>query len=119
MPEVPVDAADAADLVVVGTGAAGFSAAITAARAGLDVLMLEKRPELGGTTARSGTWIWVPNHRLMREAGIDDPRDAALRYMARLNRPDRYEPDHSTLGLPPEEHAMLAAFYDHAAEALD
>lgn len=119
MPEVPVDATDAADLVVVGTGAAGFSAAITAVRAGLDVLMLEKRTELGGTTARSGTWIWVPNHRLMREAGMDDPRDAALRYMARLNRPDRYDPDHATLGLPADEHAMLAAFYDHATEALD
>jgi 3-oxosteroid 1-dehydrogenase len=61
--------ADEADLIVVGTGAAGFSAAITGARAGLDVVMLEKRAVIGGTTARSGTWIWVPNHRLMRDAG--------------------------------------------------
>jgi succinate dehydrogenase/fumarate reductase flavoprotein subunit len=111
--------ADEADLIVVGTGAAGFSAAITGARAGLDVVMIEKRAVIGGTTARSGTWIWVPNHRLMRDAGIDDPRDDALRYMARLNRPDRYDPDDATLGLPPDEHTMLAAFYDHASEALD
>ena len=81
--------------------------------------MLEKRTVLGGTTARSGTWIWIPNHRLMREAGMADPRDAALRYMARLTRPDRYDPDDATLGLPPDEHAMLAAFYDNAAAALD
>lgn len=110
---------DEVDLVVVGSGAAGFSAAITAARAGLEVLVLEKQHMVGGTTARSGTWIWVPNHRLMREAGMSDPRDAALQYMARLNRPDRYDPEHPTLGLPPEEHSMLAAFYDHASEALD
>ena len=76
-----------ADLVVVGSGAAGFAAAITGRRAGLDVLLLERCRELGGTTARSGTWIWVPNNRLMRDAGLDDPRDAALRYMARLARP--------------------------------
>ena len=124
MPDASADSSaavlpDEVDLVVIGSGAAGFSAAITAARAGLDVLMLEKQPTLGGTTARSGTWIWIPNHRLMREAGIPDPRDAALRYMARLNRPDRYNPDDATLGLPPEEHAMLGAFYDHASEALD
>jgi len=107
------------DLVVVGSGAAGFAAAITAARAGLEVLLLEKQAELGGTTARSGTWIWIPNNRLMRDSGLVDVRDDALRYMARLTRPDRYVADHPTLGLPTEEHELLAAFYDHAADALD
>ena len=109
----------AVDLVVAGSGAAGFAAAITGARAGLDVLLLEKRRELGGTTARSGTWIWVPNNRLMREAGIEDPRDDALRYMARLARPERFRPDDPMLGLPADEHEMLGAFYDHAPEAID
>jgi succinate dehydrogenase/fumarate reductase flavoprotein subunit len=107
------------DVVVVGSGAAGFAAAITARRAGLEVLMLEKQAELGGTTARSGTWIWIPNNRLMRDHGLVDPRDDALRYMARLVRPDRYAADHPTLGLPTDEHEMLAAFYDHAGPALD
>jgi 3-oxosteroid 1-dehydrogenase len=108
-----------ADLVVVGSGAAGFAAAITGRRAGLDVLLLEKCKELGGTTARSGTWIWVPNNRLMRDAGLDDPRDAALRYMARLARPERFRRDDPTLGLPVDEYEMLAAFHDHAADAVD
>ena len=108
-----------ADLVVVGSGAAGFAAAITGRRAGLDVLLLERCRELGGTTARSGTWIWVPNNRLMRDAGLDDPRDAALRYMARLARPERFRRDDPVLGLPVDEYEMLAAFYDHAADAID
>ena len=107
------------DLVVAGSGAAGFAAAITARRAGLEVLLLEKQPELGGTTARSGTWIWIPNNRLMRDSGLVDGRDDALRYMARLVRPDSYAADHPTLGLPPDEHEMLAAYYDHAGQALD
>ena len=107
------------DLVVAGSGAAGFAAAITARRAGLDVLLLEKQPELGGTTARSGTWIWIPNNRLMRDSGLVDGRDDALRYMARLVRPDSYVADHPRLGLPRDEYEMLAAFYDHAAPALD
>jgi succinate dehydrogenase/fumarate reductase flavoprotein subunit len=110
---------DVTDLVVAGSGAAGFAAAITARRAGLDVVLLEKQPELGGTTVRSGTWIWIPNNRLMRDSGLADARADALRYMARLARPDRYVADHPTLGLPPDEHEMLAAFYDHAASALD
>ena len=107
------------DLVVVGSGAAGLTAAITARRAGLEVLLLEKQPELGGTTARSGTWIWIPNNGLMRGSGLVDARDDALRYMARLARPDSYDADHPTLGLPADEHEMLAAFYDYAGPALD
>ena len=112
-------ATEGADLVVVGAGAAGFAAALTARREGLDVLLLEKRDVVGGTTARSGTWIWVPNHRLMREAGMDDPREDAVRYLARLSRPDLYDVDAPWLGLPADEHAMLCAFYDHASDALD
>ena len=42
------------DVVVVGTGASGMAAAITAANDGLKVLVVEKQPQFGGTTARSG-----------------------------------------------------------------
>lgn len=48
------------DVVVVGSGAAGISAAITAKRNGLDVLVVEKDRFLGGTSAISGGWAWVP-----------------------------------------------------------
>ena len=55
----------------------------------------------------------------MRGSGLVDARDDALRYMARLARPDSYDADHPTLGLPADEHEMLAAFYDYAGPALD
>lgn len=107
------------DLVVVGAGAAGYAAAITARRRGLSVILLEKRQEFGGTTARSGTWIWIPNHRLMREEGMEDPRIDALKYMARLSFPDLYRPDESDLGLGEDVHRLFGTFYDNASDALD
>jgi succinate dehydrogenase/fumarate reductase flavoprotein subunit len=48
------------DVLVVGSGAAGMAAAITASHRGLNVLIAEKEPRVGGTTARSGGWLWIP-----------------------------------------------------------
>jgi 3-oxosteroid 1-dehydrogenase len=108
-----------ADIVVVGTGAAGCSTALNAARAGADVVMLEKRDTVGGTTAKSGGWFWMPNHRRMRELGIADPKDDVMRYMARLTRPESYNPEDPKLGLADWEYALIDAFYDNAAAAED
>lgn len=58
------------DLIVVGSGAAGLSAAVTAAYHGLNVLVVEKAPVIGGTTAWSGGWIWAPRNHLAAEQGI-------------------------------------------------
>ncbi len=108
-----------ADVVVVGSGAAGCTAALRAAAAGNDVLVLEAAAQVGGTTARSSGGYWVPNNSLMRARGINDPRDDALRYMARLSFPDRYDPASSTLGLDRRDLDMLEVYFDRAAEAID
>ena len=52
------------DVLVVGTGASGMATAITAASQGLKVLVVEKEARFGGTTARSGGWLWIPGTRL-------------------------------------------------------
>jgi 3-oxosteroid 1-dehydrogenase len=69
------------DLVVVGSGAGGLTTALTASLEGAEALVLEKSQLTGGTSAMSGGAIWVPNNHLMREAGLDDSEEAALRYL--------------------------------------
>lgn len=108
-----------ADVVVVGTGAAGCSAALYAHQAGAEVVMVEKRDVVGGTTAKSGGWFWIPNHTRLRNMGIEDPKSDALRYMARLTHPETYDRDEPHLGLADWEYALIEAFYDNAAAAED
>ena len=69
------------DVLVIGTGASGMSTAVTAASQGLKVLVVEKEPRFGGTTARSGGWLWIPGTRLATEQGIHEPAGAARDYM--------------------------------------
>ncbi len=107
------------DVVVAGSGIAGLSAAATAASLGCRVLVLEKAREIGGTSVLSSGEYWIPNNRWLREAGIEDPRDDCLKYMARLSYPGHYDPDDERLGLPENEYALLAAYYDFGSEAAD
>ena len=74
---------ESVDLVVAGTGVAALSAAITAADAGLSVLMLESTDRWGGSSAMSGGGLWLPNNPLMRREGAADSRDEALTYLER------------------------------------
>lgn len=69
------------DLLVAGSGAAGFSAAITASHAGLSVLMVEKEPQFGGSTADSAGVIWIPGNRHGQALGIPDSKQDALTYL--------------------------------------
>jgi succinate dehydrogenase/fumarate reductase flavoprotein subunit len=81
------------DVLVVGTGAGGLSAAVTAGKAGLDVLVVEKESQLGGTTARSGGVLWLPCNPVSYRAGaIDDTIEAARTYL-RHETGNFFDPD--------------------------
>ncbi|CAN5735727.1 FAD-binding protein [soil metagenome] len=107
------------DVLVVGSGGAGYTTALFAQRLGHEALILEKADRIGGTTLKTGGWYWVPNNSLMRALGHEDSREDAIRYMARLSRPTLYDPEDARFGLPEDEHALIAAFYDHGAAAID
>jgi succinate dehydrogenase/fumarate reductase flavoprotein subunit len=70
------------DVLVVGSGAAGLSAAVTAAFHGLKVVVAEKEPVIGGTSAWSGGWLWIPRNPLARRAGIVEDAEEPRRYLA-------------------------------------
>ncbi|MER5204256.1 FAD-dependent oxidoreductase [Streptomyces sp. NPDC002825] len=69
------------DVVVVGSGAAGMAAAITARLRGLTALVLEKTDVYGGSTALSGGAIWVPDNFHLDEAGLGDTPEKARAYL--------------------------------------
>lgn len=69
------------DLLVAGSGASGMTAAIVAAKKGLKVIVVEKEPVFGGTTALSGGYLWIPNNPVSQEAGVEDSKQAAYEYM--------------------------------------
>ncbi|WP_132993046.1 3-oxosteroid 1-dehydrogenase [Gordonia zhaorongruii] len=94
------------DVIVVGAGAAGMSAALTAATKGLKTVLIEKSPYWGGSTSRSGGGVWIPNNTVLRRDGVDDTVDAARTYV------------HSIIG----EHApaeRIDTYIDRGPEALD
>ena len=107
------------DVVVVGTGAAGFGAALLAREGGAQVVMLEKGPVPGGTTARSGGVHFIPNNRFLRAAGIADPREDFLRLAVRMSYPEWYRPQAPRFGAGEREFSLLEAFYDHAAPTVE
>ena len=72
-----------ADIVCIGSGAAALAAASTAAAGGASVIVLEKAAVLGGTTAKSGAVIWIPNHFGLKARGIADPREACIQFLSR------------------------------------
>ncbi len=80
----------ACDLLVVGSGAAGLAAAVTAAWHGLQVVVVEKAPVFGGASAWSGGWMWVPGNPLARRAGIHEDPEQPRTYL-KNELGDRYD----------------------------
>jgi 3-oxosteroid 1-dehydrogenase len=107
------------DIVVVGAGAAGFPAALNAARHGASVAILEKGSEPGGTMKKSAAWYWIPNNTYMREDGLADDKEAFLAYCARLSRPQSYKASGDHYGLSDWEYETVSTLYDNAAIAND
>ncbi|MBB3571172.1 FAD-dependent oxidoreductase [Rhizobium sp. BK491] len=69
------------DVLVVGSGAGGLSTAVAAAHRRLTVVVAEKEPVFGGTTARSGGWMWIPCNAPAQRAGVQDSFDRAKTYL--------------------------------------
>ncbi|WP_354056081.1 3-oxosteroid 1-dehydrogenase [Dietzia sp. 2505] len=69
------------DVVVVGSGGAGMTAALAAAKKGLSVVLVEKAAHYGGSTARSGGGVWIPGNSVLRRDGVQDTPEAARTYL--------------------------------------
>lgn len=102
------------DVVAVGSGGAALAAAVGAIDNGASVLLLEKGPVPGGTTAKSGGGAWVPNSHHMQAAGLSDDRDTFLQYCARVAFPELYRENSPTYGLYQDTFALFETFYDNA-----
>jgi len=102
-----------ADLVVIGSGAAGLTAAIVAKKRGLRVVVLEKDVHIGGTTAISGGVLWVP---LTTHGQKQNPGDSAesVREYLRHETGSRYSDDEVDLLL--EKGPEMVAFFERETE---
>lgn len=69
------------DVLVVGSGASGMAAAITAKHHGLNVLVVEKGETFGGTSARSGGWLWIPCTDMAKGWGYVDSPEMVKKYL--------------------------------------
>ncbi|SFW40132.1 Succinate dehydrogenase/fumarate reductase, flavoprotein subunit [Pseudomonas sp. NFACC19-2] len=109
MANAPLDC----DLLVVGSGAAGLAAAVSAAHLGKRVILVEKDAVLGGATAWSGGWLWAPRNPLARRAGIVEDIEQPRTYL-RNELGEHYRPELVDAFL---QHCpdMVAFFEQHTA----
>lgn len=72
------------DVLVVGSGGGGMTAALAADASGLDTLVVEKADYFGGSTALSGGGIWVPGAPAQRREGYNPSPDDVFEYLRRI-----------------------------------
>ena len=94
---------DEADVVVVGGGVAGYSAALSAAQAGAEVVLLEKQPTPGGSTRMSGGFFAFAGTEEQQAHGVSDSNELLIRDLAEVGE-HRNDP------------ALLQAYAEHQHE---
>lgn len=94
------------DVVVVGSGAGGLAAAVTAAHHGCRVAVVEKAPVLGGATSWSGGWAWTPGTSFAKKDGVIEEKDQFRTYLKSVIG-ERYQAEN------------VDAFLDAAPEMVD
>lgn len=113
-PDAAADRPSSCDVLVIGSGAGGLSTAITARLHGLDVVVVEKEPYFGGTTAFSGGVLWIPGNPHARDAGLADSREAAKTY---LRRETGNLFDEAAIDVFLDEGPRMLAFFEEKTEA--
>jgi 3-oxosteroid 1-dehydrogenase len=101
-----VDGSREVDVLVIGAGAGGLSAALFSAIRGMDTLLCEKTAYVGGTTASSGGIVWAPGNLHARAAGVDDTPERTRQYLQ------------AELG-PYFDPALVDAFIESAPKAIE
>ncbi|MBC3475867.1 FAD-dependent oxidoreductase [Pseudomonas taiwanensis] len=101
------------DVLVIGSGAAGLAAAVTAAWHGQSVILVEKAPVFGGATAWSGGWAWVPRNPLAQRAGIEESIEQPRTYL-RNELGEHFDAERVDAFLEACPH-MVAFFEKHTA----
>jgi len=96
------------DFVVVGSGAGSMSSALVMRKAGKSIVILEKSPFVGGTTAKSGGVIWVPNNRFLTAEEKDESAEKGITYL-----------DAVAEDLPGTSHEKRLAYVTNAAKMID
>jgi 3-oxosteroid 1-dehydrogenase len=96
------------DWVVVGSGAGSMASALVMRAAGKSVVILEKTPLVGGTTAKSGGVIWVPNNRFLKADEPDESAEKAITYLDALCE-----------DLPGSSHEKRLAYVNEASRMID
>ena len=99
---------ETSDWVVVGSGAGSMASALVMRTAGKSVLILEKTAVIGGTTAKSGGVIWVPNNRFLKADGEHDSVEAGITYL-----------DAVCADLPGSSHEKRLAYVNQAYRLID